>query len=166
MKLYEINAELLKCVKVDEDTYVNEETGEAIDVAAIDALLMEREDKVLNIARWIKDLTAEADAIKAEKLKLEQRQRAANNKVESLKEYLTKMLAEGETIKDANTVVKWRKSTSTDVDMLKLMASPERLKYVTYGEPKANKTEIAKALKNGIPVPGCALVTSNKVVIG
>ena len=165
MRLYEINEALLKCVKLDEDTAVNTETGEVIDVEALDALIMEREEKVLNIARWIKDLAAEAEAVKAEKQKLEKRQKTANNKAESLKAYLEKIVGQGETIKDANTVVKWRKSTSTEVDLEKLLASDYKDKYVVF-EAKANKTDIKAALKKGEDIPGCSLVEKRNVQIG
>ena len=46
---------------------VDEETGEVVDIEALEALEMERDKKVSNIACWIKQLDAEAEAIKAEK---------------------------------------------------------------------------------------------------
>lgn len=52
MKLYEINEAILGCI--------DQETGEVIDPEKLDALTMERETKLENVALWIKDLKAEA----------------------------------------------------------------------------------------------------------
>ena len=57
MKLYEIENAILECI----DT----ETGEVIDIERLNELQMERETKIENVACWIKDLKAEAEAIKA-----------------------------------------------------------------------------------------------------
>ena len=80
MNLYEINAEIMACV--------DEETGEIIDTAKLDQLRMTFGEKVEGIALYIKNLAAEAAAIKAEKDKLGERQRICENKVASLKNYL------------------------------------------------------------------------------
>ena len=62
MNLYEINEALYGCV--------DEETGEIIDAEKLEALSLAFDEKVENIALWIKNLLADAAAIKAEKLKL------------------------------------------------------------------------------------------------
>ena len=80
MKLYEIDEAILRCV----DT----ESGEIIDPVKLDELNLARAEKVENVALWIKDLKAEAEAIKAEKLALAERQKMAENKVDSLKRWL------------------------------------------------------------------------------
>lgn len=165
MTLYEINEALLRCIKVDEDLFVDGETGEVIDTAAIDELHMAKDEKVLNIARWIKNLSAEAEAIKNEKQKLAKRQAACETKAESLKNYLASALTEGETYKDATARVSWRKSEVADVDVLRLMASDYKDKYVTF-EPKVNKSDIKAALKKGEEIPGCALVVKQNIQIG
>ena len=61
--LYEINEQILRCVK-DGDMVVDTETGEVIDMAALDALQMERDEKLTNIGKWILDLKADAKAIR------------------------------------------------------------------------------------------------------
>ena len=89
MKLFEIDERLAACVKINDDQAVDTETGEVIDIEAVEALEMERDAKIENIGLWIKDLTAQAEAIKAEKNKLAEREKSAKNKVERLKEFLT-----------------------------------------------------------------------------
>ena len=58
MKLYEIDAAIMECIDL--------ETGEIVDADRLTALQMEREQKLENVALWIKDLDAEAKALKAE----------------------------------------------------------------------------------------------------
>ena len=77
MKLYEINNAILDCIDM--------ETGEIIDIDKLNKLEFEREAKIEGVACWIKDLKAEAEAIKTEKQALAERQKVAENKVESLK---------------------------------------------------------------------------------
>lgn len=63
--LYEINQEILNCVDM--------ETGEIIDMDKLGELQLAFDVKVENIALWIKNLLSDAEAIKAEKLKLAER---------------------------------------------------------------------------------------------
>ena len=92
MRLFEIDERLASCVKINGDQAVDTETGEVIDIEAVEALEMEREQKIENIGLWIKELTAQAEAIKAEKNKLAEREKSAKNKAEHLKEFLTAYL--------------------------------------------------------------------------
>ena len=55
MKLYEINEAILNCV--------DPETGEA-DVEKLDELIMMRDEKLENLALWVKDLKAELENLK------------------------------------------------------------------------------------------------------
>lgn len=153
MNLYEIEAEMLTCISED---------GEVIDLEKLDALTMERNSKVSNIACWIKDLKAEAEAIKAEKQNLDKRQKVAENKAASLREYLAGFL-NGEKYKDARVSISYRKSTAVqiaeDMDIKRL---PEEYLKVTV-EP--SKTAIKEALTNGVAVEGCTLIENNNIQI-
>ena len=81
MNLFEIENEIMNCW--------DQETGEILDSDRLDQLEMERDTKIENIALYIKNLTADAEALKAEKQSFAERQKAAENKVESLKKYLS-----------------------------------------------------------------------------
>lgn len=59
MNLYQIDREILSCV--------DQETGEIIDFEQLDALQMDRERKIENLACYIKNLKAEEAAFSAEK---------------------------------------------------------------------------------------------------
>lgn len=65
MNLFEINAEIEACVKLENsEDFVNMETGEIIDVDALNALTMERDTKLRNIGCWVLNLDAEEEALK------------------------------------------------------------------------------------------------------
>lgn len=165
MKLYEISNELKNCIKVDEDTYLNEETGEVIDTEAIEKLHMDFETKAIHIARWIKELKAEAEAIKNEKDKLQRRQKAAENKAESLKNYLQSVL-DGKPISDATVKISYRKSEVVNINEDEFMKFDGRNEFLKPVEPDIAKAEIKKALKNGREIPGCSLENKTNMQIG
>ena len=49
MKLFDIDARLAACVKINDTQAVDTETGEVIDLEAIAALEMERDEKLENV---------------------------------------------------------------------------------------------------------------------
>lgn len=152
MKLYEIDKAIMDCVDL--------ETGEIIDTEQLDKLQIERDAKIENVACWLKDLKAEAEALKAEKMAFAERQKIAENKMESLKKYLEYAL-NGKAFKSTRTSVSFRKSQSVEVaDIYKLDEN-----YIRYKEPEADKTAIKEALKAGKEVAGAILVENTSVII-
>ena len=157
MKLYEIDNAILDCIDL--------ETGEVIDTERLDALNMERDAKIENVACWIKDLQAEAEAIKTEKQALAERQRVAENKAESLKKWLAYVL-DGQKFSTAKCAVSFRKTEKveiSDVGMIRLMKEHDEL--LTYKDPEPNKTAIKQALKDGLSVEGVHLVQNTSTII-
>lgn len=154
MTLYEIDVAMLECV--------DEETGEIIDIEKLGALEMERDAKISNIACWIKELKAEANAVKTEKMNLEKRQKACINKAEQLTSYLGYIL-NGQKFKDGRCSISYRKSTSVDVAKdIDLQKVPECYLKI---ERELKVSEIKEALKNGIEVDGCSLVEKQNIQI-
>ena len=157
MKLYEIENAILDCIDL--------ETGEVIDTERLDALHMERDAKIENVALWIKDLKAEAEAIKAEKMALAERQKVAENKAESLKNWLAYAL-DGQKFSTAKCAISFRKTEKveiSDVGMIRLMKEHDEL--LTYKDPEPNKTAIKQALKDGLTVQGVQLVQNMSTII-
>ena len=152
MTLYDIDQEIMSCVDM--------ETGEVIDTEKLDYLQMERDKKLENIGLWIKDLKAEADAIKAEIQNLQNRKKASDNKAESLKNYLEYAL-NGQKFKTARLSVSYRKSESVNVTDLNAI-DPD---YLTWPDPVPMKAEIKKALKDGKEIHGVELVTKTSVQV-
>ena len=152
MRLYEIDEQIAACTDA--------ETGEVIDIERLTALVMEREQKLENVALWIKDLTAEADAIKAEKMKLAERQAAAENKASRLKEWLSEAL-NGQKFSTARCAVSFRRTKSVSVsDVWKL---PEE--YVRYSEPTPDKKAIKAAIESGENIEGAEIVENISTII-
>lgn len=152
MKLYEIDQAIMECVDL--------ETGEIIDTEQLDKLTMEREAKLENVACWIKELKAEAEALKAEKMVFAKRQQVAENKMESLTKYLVYAL-DGQAFKTVRASVTFRKSQAVEIaDIYKLDEN-----YLRYKEPEADKTAIKEALKAGQTVAGATLVENTSVII-
>ena len=157
MTIYEINEEILNCIDL--------ETGEIIDIDRLNDLQLERDAKIENVACWIKELKAEAEAIKAEKLALAERQKVAENKAESLKKWLTFAL-NGEKFKTAKCSVSFRKTESvevTDEGLNNLMKEHDEL--LTYKAPEPNKKAIKDAIKDGLSVQGVRLECNTSTII-
>lgn len=157
MNLFEINA----AIETAFQNCVDPETGEVIgDTTELDALQIQRDEKVENIACLIKNLKAEAEAIQNEERKLKARRQACENHAEWLKRYLANSL-QGEKFKSARVSISWRKSQAVEVeDVWKL---PEE--FVRMADPEPNKTAIKEALKAGIEVPGAELVDNLNMTI-
>lgn len=151
MKLYEIDQAIMGLV---------DETGEIIDIEAFDSLQMEREEKIEGIALYIKDLKAEAEALKAEKMAFAERQKVAENKMESLKNYLAYAL-KGQAFKSTKAVVSFRKTQQVDIP--DIYALDEN--FLRYKEPEADKTAIKEAIKAGQIVKGATLIENTSVII-
>ena len=159
--LYEIDQEILDCV--------DRETGEILDSEKLDALQMERGRKLEGVALWVKDLTAEAEAVKAEADKLNARKKALDSKIDSIKTWLAAAL-NGEKLKTARCSVYQTHSQKLAVadegkliSFLQTLEKPER--FLRFKEPELQKDEIKKALKDGFVIPGAALETTESVVI-
>ena len=157
MKLYEIDNAILECIDM--------ETGEVIDAEKLDALNMERDAKIENVVLWIKDLKAEAEAIKAEKLTLAERQKVAENKVESLKKWVAYALG-GQKFSTAKCAVSFRNTESVEVTEEGLEALMKwHNELLTYKAPEPNKKAIKDAIKDGLSVAGVQLVQNVSTII-
>ena len=155
MNLYELTSEIKNFqIPVNEDGEILDE-GLSI---ALDSLILERNAKIENIALWIKNLKAEAEAVKTEKDKLQKREKSLSNLADRLKEYLSQNL-NGEKFSTPRVVLSWRKSTAVEVDDT---FSDER--FIKY-EPKISKSDIKDALKSGEIIEGARLIENNSLQI-
>lgn len=148
MTLYEIEAQILECA-----SEVDEETGEILDIEKLEALEIEKEKKQENIALWIKNLRAEKEAVKSEKMSLADRQKKLENKISNLEAYLKDSL-DGQKLTTAKVAVTYRKTVSVNVTD----ASQIPHEFLRFKEPEADKTAIKKALKDGVEIAGAELV--------
>lgn len=152
MNLYDIDKEILSCVDM--------ETGEIIDAEKLDELNMEKSRKIRNIACWIKDLNAEAAALKEQKESFAAREKAAKNKADGLKSYLAAYLG-GKSVKDTEYQISFRASKATEIT--DEAAIPQEFRIPQ--PDKIDKSGILAALKAGDAVAGCALVERQSIQI-
>jgi len=153
MKLYEINEQIEKVFES-----VDQETGE-LDMKALESLEMERDEKVLNIAKYVKSLKVEADAIKTVEKGLTDRRKALENKAERIKDYLS-MNIEGESFKDPEIKISWRKSEQVSITDQETI--PESFRKITVS---VDKSSVKKALKEGLTVNGAELIEKQNIQI-
>lgn len=161
MTLYEID----KAIQEALEGAVDPESGEIIDeelLAAYDQLRMDRDQKVENIGLYIKNLEADAAAIKAEAKNLTARAKAAENKAEHLRNYMQFCL-NGQKFQSPRLSVSFRKSQKVEVDQNRLFEIPDD--YLRYKEPEVDKKRVSEALKAGEDIPGCTLVDSVSMII-
>lgn len=160
--LYDIDQDILSCV--------DQETGEILDTEKLDALQMEREEKLENIALWVKDLTAEANAVKEEADKLTARKRALDNKITALKSWLLIAL-DGEKLKTPRCNVYQTHNTRVNVIDEQSVTNwiqtncKEPEQFLKFSLPEIRKDALKKAIKEGTEIPGAYLEATESVVI-
>lgn len=161
MKLYEIDIELDKILNIIYDYAANNE-GEITDLLddQLNTLLYEKNLKVLDIARYYKNLKAESEAIKNEYEKLNKRYRSINNYADRLKNYLSMHLMVGDKYKDSNTMITWRKSESVKI-LDESIIDEEYFKIIK----KPDLTMIKNTIKNGLHIEGAIIQINNKIQI-
>ncbi len=146
--LYEIDKGILECI--------DQETGELIDPERLKDLQMERNQKIENVALWIKNLESDALAFKAEKDAFADREKAAKTKADQLKKWLAEALV-GQKFSSGRCAVTFRKSEKLEV--LDADKIPKKYMIKTV-EVKPDKNTIKAMLKDGHKVSGCQLVES------
>lgn len=153
----------MNCVKLESAGYLNVETGEVVDAEAIEALEMERDKKIRNIACWIRNLESDESAL-CEQIKIfTARKNAVKNKKESLKGYLARYL-DGKSWQNDEVKINWRKSEVIEVDEgLDYKKIPAV--YVDYGEPKLDKNLLKADIKAGLDIKGIHIVQKNNIIV-
>lgn len=154
-KLYDLVREI-----EDFEFEIDEETGEILNANDLDNLELEKNEKIEQLCLWIKNLKSDAAAYKAEKDSFAKKQKAAENKAESIKNYIASILA-GDKFKTDRVTVSYRKSEQVECLDMSLVDDD----YLRFKEPELDKTKIKKALKDGVNVGGCMLVEKQNMQI-
>ena len=151
MNLYEIKREILDCV----DT----ETGEIIDYEKLEALSIEKDEKIENILLWLKNLYAQAAALKAEKLNFAKRQTVCENQIERLEKFITDILG-GNKWESAKVKASFRKSDEL------IMAEDAKIP-VAFRKQKIelDKAGMKAAIKSGKKYKGFSLIEKQNLQI-
>lgn len=152
-KLYELDQKINELIA----NSIDPETGEVSDgfIEKLDALNMERNEKIDNIMRLYKNLISDAAGWEAEEKRLSELKKSAKNRAESLKNYLSRYMEAGvEKFTSEHGKIGWRKSEKVvvqDVDTL-----PEEFKKVKV-EVKADLISLKNALKEDRKIDGVSL---------
>lgn len=168
MTLYDIDAQIAALDgAAEDDMLIDAETGELISVSqALDALRMARDEKIENVACWVKNLSAEADAIREEESRLMKRRKAAETKAANLKSWLLAAMTreDGTTdkLKTGRVVVSVKRNPPSTVVDDALLPSTYKVAKITY---QANKELNKRELLAGGEVPGAHLEYGRSVVI-
>ena len=153
MTLYQIDQRI--------QSLVDPETGELTDYDAFEHLQMERDEKIENTALWVKNLTAEAKAIKEEEDNLKKRRTAMENKATRLKAYLETALA-GEAFQSPRCSIGYRKSKALEVEDVDAAAEwleeNGHMDMVVHASPSLDKRAVKELVDNGVSVPGAQIV--------
>lgn len=150
MKLYELTGSYLKVLEMAEeiDQEVLSDTLSSIQEAI--------EDKAENIAKLIKNISADIDALKAEERRLSDRRKALEGKVLCLKRYLIEQME----VAGINKVKRPTITVSIQNNPPSVEISDEKIipsEFMVPQDPKIDKRSILERLKNGNTVPGCTL---------
>lgn len=169
MNIWEIDKAMREIEALEEDEeLIDLETGEVISVAdALEKLEMARETKIENAAMMVKNLSAEAAAIKAEEEKLAKRRKAIENKADDVKQFLIRALTrEDGTSEKFRTA---RAAVTVKLNPAKVIISDEKLLPEVFFreiiERKPDRAQIKEVLSRGIEVPGAALERGRSVSI-
>lgn len=157
MTLWEINNAIMACVDA--------ETGEIVDFDQLDKLTMAREEKLENIALYIKVLEAEAAAIREEEKSLAARRKVKENKAERLREYLVRAL-DGQPFETARVALSFRSSQAvkiTDLTPLLDFLEDNYDDCLTYKVPGVRLDAVKLLIKRGVDVPGAEIETRNNL---
>ena len=150
--LWEIDASILNCIDM--------ETGEILDEEALDQLQMEREQKLQNLCKWVRNLQSDAEAYKAQKQIFADKQKAAENKAISIMKYVQNYL-DGQKweAKDKSIKVTYR-TTKNKVCIDDINEIPQEFFRTQHSESNLNKTMLKDFILLNKEVPGAHLETS------
>ena len=162
-KLYEINKSIEDLLNAVTDP----ETGEVVDLDALDDLLLEREQKLENVAVYCKDVHAEWVPVSHEIMTLQQRAENLENTEAGLKFYLAKAL-DGQKFSTPKCDVGFRKSESVQVDDEFVAWAKDNfaIDFVIHKETDApDRMKIKKFLKEGGTLEHCRIVEKQSIQV-
>ena len=169
MNIWEIDERMSEIMLLEEDEeLIDLETGEVVTVGeAMERLSMAREEKIENAALAVKNLTAQAAAIKAEEESLTKRRKVLEGKIDGFKSFLLSALMREDGTSEKVTTA--RAVVSVKLNPAKVVISDEALLPKEFFreiiETKPDKAQLKEVLSRGIAVPGAALERGRSVMI-
>ena len=151
-KLYEINQEILDCIDL--------ETGEIIAPEKLEALQIDKHEKLRNIAFVALNAAADAKAYEEQEKKFAARKRSAKATVEWAKATLAAELG-GQKMKEPEFSISYRKSEA--VEIADLNAVPGE--FLVPQPPKVDKAGLKEAIKGGAVIDGVTIAEKKNIQI-
>lgn len=166
MTLYELDYMIARAIEEAVFGGIDIETGEILDGSfdKLEELNVEREMKLENIGLYIKNTTAEVEALKAEADKLKARAERKSKEIERLKGYVAESMTKSQQDKFETARVAYSFRKSTAVKITNELAIPDDF-MVTKIETKPDKKAITAAIKAGQFVAGAELVENRSLQI-
>lgn len=144
------------------DGCTQDELDEAIRI--VEQIASDLNTKALNIASWVRNLDAEAKAIKEAEDAMAKRRKAATAKADRLRAYLLTglKLAGIDKMPFPHFVISVKQNPES-VRIAEGAQLPEE--FLRHVDPEPNKVAIKEALKAGREIPGCVLERGEKLEI-
>lgn len=149
--LYQLQNEILECVSED---------GELLDVERFEQINMAIEDKIEGLCLWVKNLEADAAAIKNEEAALKDRRQWKEKRAESIRNYVQEFLS-GKKFETSKVSISYRKSAKLEIAEGAVI--PEV--FLKPQEPKVNVDLLKRAVKAGEVFEGVQLVERQNMSI-
>ena len=166
-KLYEINKSIEDLLNATTDP----DSGELLDFESLDALLLERDQKIESVILYRKDISAERAALKAEIATLTAREKRLAKTEEGLDGYITNALS-GQKFSTAKCEASFRPSEAADINQedvdkfIEWAKKTSNMELINHKETDTpNKVAIKKMLKEGEEIPYCRLVKKQNITI-
>lgn len=150
MQLYKIDKAIEDAINLGTDL----ETGELLSIDEVEALMLEKQTKIENIACWIKNLKSDLEALKAERDSFNQRIKQTNTKLVSLMAYLEFCL-NGEKFESEKCKITYRKSETVEIDNERMFMewAEQNDTCLRYTAPEIDKAKVKDLLKKGEEIP-------------
>jgi hypothetical protein len=161
IKLYDLTADYLAAL--DALAEIEDLPPEAI-ADTLEGITGAWEDKALNVARYVRNLEAEAAAIEEARKRMDARAKATANQAARLKAYLKAELERTGLKPKAPDLALRLQNNPQCVSIDDVALIPEDYRRSETVETIL-RAEIAAALKAGEPIPGARLVRSQRLVI-
>lgn len=146
MNLYQINSQIENF-----EFKFDEETGEVTNIDELNELKINKNEKIENIALFIKNLRAEVKALDDEIKVLEKRMKAKKNKIDNLSSYL-EMALNGAKFETSKCNISFRKTSKVVIDdeqsFIDLFKNTEMV--TTKQINTINKKEVKEYLKDNV----------------
>lgn len=150
--LFEIKKEILDCIDM--------ETGEIIAPEKLEALQMDKHEKLRNIAFVALNASADAKAYEEQEKKFAARKKAAKATVAWAKETLARELG-GKKMKEPEFTISYRKSETVEISNIDSVPD----EFLVEQAPKVDKVGLKKAIKGGAAFDGVQIVEKSNIQI-